>query len=64
MVLVYSPLSDCKEYATKIGVIVTKLRFRQEMLYKNQTKGNNSKMEQGSVMVLVYYTSSHSQKHE
>ena len=41
----------------------TKLHSGQDMLYKNQSKGNNSKMEQGRVMVLVQCTSSHCQKH-
>jgi hypothetical protein len=43
--------------------MVTKLRSRQEMLYKNQSKRNNSKMEQGRVKVLVQCTSSYCQKH-
>ena len=43
--------------------MVTKLRSGQEMLYKNQSKGNNSKTEQGRVTILVHCTLSHCQQH-
>ena len=34
----------------KFGVIWTKLHSGQEMLYKNQSKGNIKKMEQGRIV--------------
>jgi len=40
-----------------------KLHSGQEMLYKNQSKGNNLKTKQGRVTVLVHCTLSHCQKH-
>ena len=43
--------------------MVIKLCSGQQMLYKNQTKGNYLKMEQSRFAVLVHRTSSHCQKH-
>jgi len=43
--------------------MVTKLCSKLKMLYENQSKGNNSKTEQGRVTVLVHCTLSHCQKH-
>ena len=41
------------------GSMASKLHSGQEKLYKNQSKGNSSKTEQGRVMVLEQCTSSH-----
>jgi len=42
---------------------MTRLDSGQEMLYKNQSKGNNSKIDEGRVMGFVHTPNIHCKKH-
>ena len=57
VIFLYAP--DNEQRMKSFELTMTKLCSGQEMLYKNQSKGNNSKTEQCRDTVLVHCTSSH-----